>query len=301
MQKFLITAAVTLVTAGGALAADLPSRKAEPTPPPPIWSGFYAGLNAGYGFGTNRDFSSQNISFGSNLINFVQVTDAGVTAMNGSHGLSQNGFLGGGQIGYNYQWGTKFVLGIEADIQGSGILGSSQTATAGHSKDTLGIFAVEQNSIGSTSVDAGLDYLGTVRGRIGYLIQPNMLVYGTGGFAYGEAYSHVTQVAFNQMTATVNGAAVSSWTNICFGSARQSQMLTGWTAGGGFEWMFMPNWSLKAEGLYWDLGSMTVRSNPWGEEQTTLAVSSTVSGTGATNVSYSGVAARTGLNYHFTW
>ncbi len=305
MKKLLTSVTALVLITGNALAADLPSRKAAPLlpppPPPPMWTGFYAGLNAGYGFGTNGDFSSQNIAFASENARVGQVTDTGPTAMSGSRGLSQNGFLGGAQIGYNYQWGTNIVLGIEADIQGSGVRGSSQVIGAANSTTTLLGLSYDQSGVGSTTVDAGLDYLGTVRGRVGYLIRPNMLIYGTGGFAYGEAYSHVTQTAFSQTNLLANGAVLFSGTNMFFGTARQNQMMTGWTAGGGFEWMFMPNWSLKAEALYWDLGSMHVQSFPSGVTAAPGAPSTVLSGAGVTRVNYSGVAARAGLNYHFTW
>ena len=78
------------------------------------------------------------------------------------------------------------------------------------------------NAVGSAN--ANLSWFGTVRGRLGYLITPTLLIYGTGGFAYGQ---------------------VDAWG---FSSTH-----TGWTAGGGVEWMFAPHWSAKVEYLYVNL------------------------------------------------
>lgn len=147
--------------AGGVRAADLPRREVPP-PPLPIppaftWTGFYAGVNAGYGFRTGSSTFTDAI--------YGTVTDSG----------SKGGFVGGVQAGYNYQFtpGSGFVVGLETDIQGAA-LSKSGTAT-----------------IGTTpyySVAPSLDYLGTVRGRFGYAFD-RWLVYGTGGLAYGGGKS----------------------------------------------------------------------------------------------------------------
>lgn len=122
--------------ATAASAADMPARnytKAPPMAPMFNWTGLYLGLNGGYGW-----------------------VDSG--------GSSVGGFVGGGQIGYNWQGiGSPLVLGLEADIQGADI---DQTETIG---------AVT----GTTRVKA----FGTVRGRIGYAFDRAM-IYATGGWAY---------------------------------------------------------------------------------------------------------------------
>ncbi len=116
--------------------------------------------------------------------------------------MTQHGFIGGGQVGYNYQWGPSFVIGIEADIQGTGIRGTSRTASASARDSalstTIGVTATSahrrpSNSQlrGATRVNAGVDWLGTVRGRVGYLFTPTMLVYATGGLTYGGVYANV--------------------------------------------------------------------------------------------------------------
>ena len=136
--------------------------------------------------------------------------------------------------------------------------------------------------IGSTTIQGGVDYLGTVRGRIGYLWNPTLLIYGTGGFAYGGAFANVAQLA---------GTGVNT---LWVGGGQRSQLLTGWTAGGGMEWMFMPNWSLKAEALYCDLGRMNIETAAFNPTENLV-------GWGRSSVNYSGVTARAGVNYHFNW
>ncbi len=320
MKKILLASVATLATvsAFSAFAADLPSRKAAPVyaPPPPLWTGFYAGLNAGYNFGTNRNSYSQN--WGGNW-----GTRDGATIIPGVAAFSmdsyasntQSGFIGGGQVGYNYQYGSNVVLGVEADIQGSGIRGSSNgggaAAGAGPStrfteEGTPFLGTPTTNAVGGTAVQGGVDWLGTVRGRIGYLWTPTLLVYGTGGLAYGNAYANVVQSAVENAGGTVTNlrtdvtTAFYAQTNTWLGGGRQNQILTGWTAGGGVEWLFAPNWSVKAEALYWDLGRMNVQTASTGVSGRADILSNNI-GSGRTSVSYQGVMARAGVNYHFNW
>jgi outer membrane immunogenic protein len=202
-------AALLGAAAGGlalsAQAADLPRRAPPPSPPPlPIftWTGFYAGLNAGYAFRTDSS-------------GFTDPTYGTVAG-----GKSSGGFAGGGQIGYNYQFtpGSGFVLGFETDIQGA----SFAKADAAY--------------LGTTpyySVRPSLDYFGTVRGRLGYAFD-RVLVYGTGGFAYGGG-SRTSSAASYPYTLPGNDR-------------------TGYAAGGGIEYAFTEKLSAKVEALYIRLG-----------------------------------------------
>jgi outer membrane immunogenic protein len=305
MKKALISAVSFATLATTAMAADLPSRKAAPVyaPPPPMWTGFYAGLNAGYNFGTNSNAASQN--WGTNWL-----TPTGDAVLPGTAPISmdafssntQSGFIGGGQIGYNYQYGSNILLGVEADIQGTGIRG---TARGGGAAAGVGpAFQGEPTgasslAVGQTGIQGGVDWLGTVRGRVGYLWTPTLLVYGTGGFAYGGVYANVVQSSYeNASFFTGEYAQTNTWV----GGGRQNQLLTGWTAGGGAEWMFMPNWSLKAEALYWDLGRMNVQTATFGVSGNAESIGLANSlGWGRSSVSYQGVQAKVGVNYHFNW
>jgi len=302
------------------LTADLPSRKGPASAPPPVWTAFYAGLNAGYNFGANGSAGSANVAppwstvAGSFLgvptpAGVPVVAPAGPLAMSGfgnNGNNTQSGFIGGAQIGYNYQYGANVVVGVEADIQGAGVRGASNSTGAGATGG--GSFAnlpTSSTAVGATAVQGGVDWLGTVRGRVGYLWTPALLIYGAGGFAYGDAWANIAQ---SGVELTANGArrVQGGW----IGGGRQSQILTGWTAGGGAEWMFMPNWSLKAEALYWDLGREEVQTAAIGVSPARSVVDPRVrfaSGIvnnlafGRTSVSYQGVMARAGVNYHFNW
>ena len=236
-NKLLSATAIALALAtGSALAADLPSRKEAPVyvAPAPVatWTGFYAGLNLGGGWssqGGNNSYlpyADSTFGLGSTPVpglapNLFFLPGGGTT------GNNTGGVVGGGQIGYNYQM-NQFVLGVETDFQGTSITGGNQGNYAGlyaspYPGSATGVLSPLVTGNGG---NLGLPWFGTVRGRAGYLVTPTLLLYGTGGFAYGgvEAF-------------------------------QRSNTSTGWTAGGGVEWMFMPHWTAKLEYLYVDLDS----------------------------------------------
>lgn len=303
MKKILSTTTIaTVLSVSCAFAADLPTQKAPLVAPAvmPLWTGFYAGLNAGYNWGTNSSTVTQNISpmWGGNN---YPIYSAAPLAMGGQQPNTQSGFIGGGQFGFNYQYGANIVIGIETDIQGTIISGNGRSSGIGSVTTVDPTNATNSNTttaFGSTAVNNGVDYLGTLRGRVGYLFKPNLLVYGTGGFTYGGVYAQTTQVAserFNDRTGFSFGGT--PWT----GAAQQSALLTGWNAGGGVEWMFMPNWSLKAEALYWSLGNMNIQTSSWAITPASNFFVTNNASLGKTNISYQGVAARAGVNYHFNF
>ena len=166
MKKYLLAsvAALGLVAAGAASAADLPSRKgpiAAPVYMPPAftWTGFYVGANAGYGWG--------NV----NANGWANVGDL-------------DGFVGGGQVGYNYQMG-QFVVGLEADLQGADL----------SSGNNLGLLNVKT------------DYFGTVRARVGVAFD-RFMPYITGGWAYGNVKSSIPAIGFSSDRSHTGGFAV---------------------------------------------------------------------------------------------
>jgi outer membrane immunogenic protein len=228
MKKYRSVATVLLaLSSGAALAADLPSRKGPPPaylPPPPAfsWNGLYGGVNIGYGFG-NGDNGSGAYYAPAPVI-FVAVPPP-ATLLGFNTGNDLNGVVGGGQIGYNWQFSSWLVLGLEADIQAADLRSHGATYSAPFVNTTKSV-----------------DWFGTVRARVGVTpFMPNLLIYGTGGFAYGQV---------NQYANVFDGAGA-------FGSASFDDTKTGWTAGGGVEWSpaSFPAWSLKVEYLYTDLGS----------------------------------------------
>ena len=138
---------------------------------------------------------------------------------------------------------------------------------------------------------SGLDYLGTVRGRLGYLFTPAMLLYGTAGFSYGGAYAYVKQNAVDALYDNYPGGGCTFCVGNWRGGGNQNQILTGWNAGGGVEWMFMPNWSTKLEYLYTDISGGNSNTYGWNV------------GTSLNNVNNHTRwnTIRAGVNYHFNW
>ncbi len=262
MRRILLsTAAIAFALAASpALPADLPSRKAAPVyipppPPPPMWTGFYAGLNLGGGWRANNGVNT--------LVPYADPALAGsLYLLPGGGNTSNNsaGVVGGGQIGYNYQFGSSLVAGAEADIQGTSIGsgGNGNFVSILPSPFIPGDVLVPLAS--GNNVGLSMPWFGTVRGRLGFLITPTLLIYGTGGFAYGGV--HVNQTGFYNTR-------------------------TGWTAGGGVEWMFMPHWSAKAEYLFVDLSSGGA-TGPFGFEF-------------GTHHHPQANIVRAGVNYHFNW
>ena len=124
MNKSILATAALAASAATALAADLPSLKAPPpvyVPPPVIWTGFYVGLNAGYNFSNNNNnlVTSAPLLPGAGIFTWALSANAVLPAQN-------NGFIGGGQAGYNWQFARNFLVGVEADIQGVAASGGSR-------------------------------------------------------------------------------------------------------------------------------------------------------------------------------
>jgi outer membrane immunogenic protein len=287
------------VSSAAAIAADmsLPPRPYAPYAPAYYhsavvyeWTGFYIGLSAGGGFGLggiNNNVTSAfcNIVFVGQGCDPGQASSAAAAAVPGGFDKTHpSGFIGGGQIGYNYQMGW-FVWGVEADFSGADISGSnSKTATA----------IVFDNATTIVDTIAGtanqkLDWLGTLRGRVGFVPFTPLLVYATGGLAYG----HVSTDTTLSQTVTVTGVPVCPCSATSTASTSSTQF--GWTVGGGAEWMFAPHWSLKAEFLYYDLGhvsaDMTLTELSGGVPFTTIGITS--------RVNFNGDIARGGINYRF--
>jgi outer membrane immunogenic protein len=300
MRHFLLTTAALAALSTGALAADLPVIPAPPAyVPPPAWTGFYAGLNAGYSFGTSSNASTFSRTVVDNIAtNPAWLTPFGYTALanSGNAHVNQSGFIGGGQIGYNYQWGSNVVAGLEADIEGAGIRGTGNYNGRAEFGPDAALF--NDTAVGSGTVTASVDWMGTVRGRLGYLFTPTMLVYATGGLAYGGVHASASHnLAFTDLDTTTG---VNNFEpTFGGGTSFYSSTRVGWTVGGGLEWMFTPNWSVKAEALYYNLGSSTFAANSIGATDGLGNV--LFSNTPVTRVSYNGVIARAGINYHFNW
>jgi outer membrane immunogenic protein len=177
--------------------------------PVPTWAGFYIGATIGYGEGSTRwiDARNPNIAWTNN-------GNGGAANIN-ADGLAY-GFLGG----YNFQSG-RVVVGIETDItriDGKGTFNWNLPTTS--------------NSSPTAVINTKLNWVGTTRARIGYAFD-SLLVYVTGGIAYGDAQAHWTQSATSGAQWDVSNT-----------------MRAGTVLGGGVEYMITNNWSLRAEALH---------------------------------------------------
>jgi outer membrane immunogenic protein len=313
LRRILLASAGIAALTGAAAAADLTAHPPPPAyippPPPPLWTGFYAGLSVGGAWGSNNNVDTLAVNTFDNyataapavgLAGAAPGLDSAASQTNSVNMQNRAGVIGGGQVGYNFQFYNNFVVGIEADISGlsqRAYGGAGRSVTDPISGDTANAFIANET---------GVEWLGTVRGRLGWLITPTFLIYGDGGLAYGgvraATYTHAFWTPGGALTAG------DEWTD-SFGSISQSgnnnETRVGWTAGGGVEWMFMPNWSLKVEYLYYDLGSVTWLNSPNSSIASTTDAIGALAGTvNATNVSasrttFNGNIVRLGLNYHF--
>lgn len=261
--KSLGLASVILGVAGGiainvAVAADFNASS-------PSWTGSYLGANVGYGWDSGGvDLSERSTDPA--LDGFLAAI-AGIGLFPTSLSPKAQGVIGGGQVGYNWELQSGLVVGLEADLQASGIKGSLSEVRSPQFFDTT-----------ATGVGKQIDWFGTVRGRAGYLVNPQWLIYATGGLAYGK-----TSLNFNTADIT-SGCLADAF--IC-ADQTSSKVKFGWTAGAGVETMLAPNWSVKAEYLYVDLGhrSFDAVSN------TPIIFTS--------SAAFHEQIVRVGLNYHF--
>ena len=216
MKKFLGVIGVASLIAGPAFAADLGARpiyKAPALAPVFSWTGWYIGGNAGYGWGASTDTTV--------------FTNYGFNEVGGPFpSLKPKGFIGGGQIGYDWQV-TNWVFGLVADFQGADIKDSTTIITPDVTK----------------SLSEKLDFLGTVRGRLGWAAN-NWLFYGSGGLAYGDVHTALT------FAETFAGGDVVA--------ASRSETRVGWAAGGGINYAFTPNWIGGVDYIHYDLGHTSI-------------------------------------------
>jgi outer membrane immunogenic protein len=210
-----------------ASAADM-AYKAPMAPPVVSWAGFYVGVNLGGGFGTTGASETG-------------LPTALVTA-SADYGLNHSltGWLGGALIGYNYQTG-QWVWGIEADFDAGNINGSGMQSGVGVAQRN-GV-----NAFAGNFVTAGekIDFFSTLRGRVGMLTDPNLLIYATGGLAvahvkYNGQFHYATPVDY---------------------IVSDSATRFGWTIGAGLEYRVAALWTVRGEYLYYDLGSHSVVSD----------------------------------------
>jgi outer membrane immunogenic protein len=200
MQR-AIFAGITALALGSlsATAADMPIK----APPPVVynWTGGYVGLNLGYSWGSADTTITGAAPFTPSPTDF---------------GVEPSGFIGGLQLGYNWQTSPNWLWGLEGDFQYADQHGIATCCTP------------------LATVDARLRWFGTLRGRVGW-VSNDLLLYLTGGLAYANVARAATQLGVYSY-----GDSVWRW---------------GWTVGAGLEKALGGNWTGKIEYLYMDLGS----------------------------------------------
>jgi len=197
--------------------------------PPPVfaWTGWYAGMNAGW-IRAQRD---------SKLTRTTGVTDPDFLPQSLSN--DQDGFLAGLTLGYNQKMGAAFVVGIESDI--------AYTDIDGTRSRTIVDPIAGPPPVVTTTLSYEMNWFGTVRARAGWLASQQMLLYVTGGLAYADLESR------------------GSFTNTTIGDThlgKTDDWTTGWTVGGGLEWLLGNKTTFKGEYLYYDLDDTSVTLGP---------------------------------------
>ncbi|WP_456637178.1 carbohydrate porin [Bradyrhizobium sp. USDA 10063] len=212
LEQFLGGVAVaTFALSSPAVAADIkPPVKAPYAQPLFDWTGLYVGAHAGYGFGSSN----------------AALADPLVTTASSR----VSGMIGGVQAGYNVHLPSGLLLGVEGDLTFPNYLPSNSVVT---SLATPRSDFVEQ-----------WDYVGTIRGRLGYASGP-WLAYVTGGFAYAGGRFLNTSTAIGE-------------------EEKEIHVRLGWAAGAGFEYAFAPHWTARLEYLYSRFDSANIQLLPSG-------------------------------------
>ncbi len=269
--KAIATAAFAAMAAGSvASAADMAPRYTK-APPPVVevwtWDKFYIGLNGGYSWGR----SDTSGTFYNNLTGLqISPTESGI--------INLDGWLFGGQVGKNWQFGN-WVVGLEADAQWTDEKGGRgfTCATAPGACNSV-TFGAGLNVAPTTTFNQEISWFATFRPRVGMLVTPSALLYVTGGLA----------VAGIQTDGVISGFTAASLPTSAAWSHDETKF--GWVIGAGLEARLGGNWTGKIEGLYLDYGNVSgsatlLTSNP------PLRFDY--------NSDITDVVLRAGVNYHF--
>ncbi|MGC1715696.1 MAG: outer membrane beta-barrel protein [Xanthobacteraceae bacterium] len=254
MNKLLpgLIAIIALAGAASAHAADM-AVKAPPivasSTPNFNWSGFYVGANAGYGW------KDPTVTYTPNDATAFAGTCGGAAGGTCIPPTSFNthGGLGGLEAGYDWEIGQQWLVGLATDFSWTGLKGN------GTSNFILGSATPAASNFQASEQ---MKWFGTARARLGWLPTNNLLLYGTGGLAYGRY--NATAVLNSQFNANLAGGPPFFEYNCvpaagCF-SGSNSRTSAGWTLGAGGELVLTSHITLKAEYLYVNLGRIGVDS-----------------------------------------
>lgn len=227
MKKLGCAIAVAGLIGTPAFAADMGVPSGPPPAPVYNWTGWYVGVNAGASFGkVKTDFNHGPVT--------LVITAGGITGSGSSTGFTESdtsspgGFIGGGQIGYNWQLSPIWVVGLEADFQGA-LEKDNNTLTDAFSRTTpSGNFRITGTTV--TNYETKIDWFGTVRGRVGYVWgNGNVMSYLTGGLAYGKVDLEGTSTVSGAVSFVANPSLSTPFSiSPAFG---HSHVNTGWVVG----------------------------------------------------------------------
>lgn len=216
IQRAVLIASIMLCPVATTLAADLPRRTHGPDlySPTPVttWSGFYAGAQVGYAWGSDQTR--------------IDVPGFPFTFSGPDHDAS--GAVGGVHAGYNYQTGLA-VFGVEGDLEFAGIEGNTRLSGSG----TFPGYRI------TSSLD--LAFQGSIRGRLGFAMLDRMMIYGTAGLAFASMENAYTATL---PPGNIFGAPAGTST------AKFDETRWGWTVGAGIEYAIMSNWTARFEYRY---------------------------------------------------
>ncbi len=288
-MKKSITCIAVLLAFGmtGATAEEMavpPSQFITSTRVPYLaWTGFYVGINGGYAWGNS------SVAYRAN----DPAALAGTCGGGGAPGpkgqcitsvdFRRDGAVAGGQFGFNWQVNSHWLVGAEADYQWSNLDGQVSSS-------------FRLGNVGATTMAVGqtVESFGTVRARAGVLLAPPLLLYGTGGFAFGQVHENLSVPAGASKGLTAGGFSYACTIGTACFAGSASQTLLGWSAGAGAEYAITSNLIFRTELLYVHLSAPTV----------TVAATAVAAGTAPASFAagFSSVyfaVMRGGLNYRF--
>ena len=289
MKTVWIVAAAIAAAMFGVVAAQAGDDDARRASSPALvynWTGFHVGVNAGYGFGDR----TATFAAGDPLIEGLTTGPGfppGTRIPSGSYGLK--GATWGVQAGYDVQLAPSWVAGLEADFNGVDFDASATSVF----RMGMGLGFSDVVNLAATR---SADWFGTVRGRIGWLPAERLLVYGTGGLAYGQIKD--TLVFNGPANAVANNATYGfecpGTGASCFvGSS--SRLAAGYAVGGGLEYAVSRQFTLRAEYLYVNFGSSSLSASTVVPRAGGYAPASFASDLG----DFSFYVVRASLNYRF--
>jgi outer membrane immunogenic protein len=302
VQRALAAAAFAAV-AGSGHAADIRMRVKALPPPVANWTGWHVGASAGYGWG-RADVHPAGVNVFCNPLlggcgpfvfpGGLPADVASAVAIPAAVTPNSRGGLIGGTIGYDQQFG-QWVAGLEADFSWANIAGSAATAGA---PAVIAPGPGGGSFVGFATASNALQDFGTVRGRLGFTPSPPLLLYATGGLAFGRLSSSaaVTETA-------VGPCGVPLGCPFTTATGAGTSTHAGWTIGAGGEWAFAGHWSLKAEHLYYDIQGTSYGLAPLLSStgvNGVVAVPFTSVAVAATTSDFRGSIVRLGLNYKFS-